>query len=151
VLHHLPRPRRFFAEAARCVRRRGVVAMIEPWMTRWSRLVYDRLVDEPCEPEAPRWECQARGPLSTANVALPWILFERDRPQFEREFPQWEIDTLRPLMPVSYLLSGGISLRGAMPGASYPFWRWVESRLGRFDASLAMFAFVVLRRTERPV
>src|SRR4030095_834577 len=43
VLHHLPRPRLFFAEAARCVRPGGVVAMIEPWVSSWSRFVYGRL------------------------------------------------------------------------------------------------------------
>jgi SAM-dependent methyltransferase len=149
VLHHLPQPRRFLAEAARCVRRGGGVVMIEPWVTPWSRVVYGRLGAEPCEPEAARWERPASGPLSTANVALPWILFERDRTQFEREFPQWTIDTLRPMMPFSYLLAGGISMRSLMPGATYAFWRRVESLLERFGASLAMFALIVLRRTER--
>ena len=53
VLHHLPRPLRFFAEAARCVRPGGVVTMIEPWVTPWSRWVYTRLHHEPFLPEAP--------------------------------------------------------------------------------------------------
>ena len=35
VLHHLPQPRLFFAEATRCVRPGGVVVMIEPWVTPW--------------------------------------------------------------------------------------------------------------------
>jgi SAM-dependent methyltransferase len=39
VLHHIPRPIDFLAEAARCVRPGGVVAMLEPWVTPWSRLV----------------------------------------------------------------------------------------------------------------
>ncbi|MEE9530430.1 MAG: methyltransferase domain-containing protein, partial [Syntrophobacteria bacterium] len=39
VLHHLPQPRQFFTEASRCVRPGGLVIMIEPWVTPWSRLV----------------------------------------------------------------------------------------------------------------
>ncbi|HET9881889.1 MAG TPA: methyltransferase domain-containing protein, partial [Candidatus Binatia bacterium] len=39
VFHHIPQPRRFFTEAARCVRPGGVVLMIEPWVTSWSQLV----------------------------------------------------------------------------------------------------------------
>jgi SAM-dependent methyltransferase len=78
VFHHLPHPRRFFTEAARCVRPGGVVAMIEPWVTPWSRLIYTRLHHEPFNPEANEWEFPTSGPLSGANGALPYILFDRD-------------------------------------------------------------------------
>ncbi|HEY4590390.1 MAG TPA: class I SAM-dependent methyltransferase [Thermoanaerobaculia bacterium] len=61
VLHHLPRPVRFFAEAARAVRPGGVVTMIEPWVTSWSRWVYTRLHHEPFLPEAREWETQREG------------------------------------------------------------------------------------------
>ena len=87
VLHHLSQPRLFFAEATRCVRSGGVVAMIEPWVTPWSRLVYTRLHHEPFEPETPSWDLPTSGPLSGANDALPWIIFARDRAKFEQEFP----------------------------------------------------------------
>jgi SAM-dependent methyltransferase len=150
VLHHLSEPRRFFAEAARCVRGGGAVVMIEPWVSSWSGWIYRRLLDEPFDPHAVDWEAPARGPLAGANVALPWILFERDRERFEREFPQWRLTTLRPMMPFRYLLSGGISMRSLMPAASFEFWRGFEVLLRPFDRSLAMFVHVVLERTGRP-
>ncbi|HEY0514880.1 MAG TPA: class I SAM-dependent methyltransferase, partial [Thermoanaerobaculia bacterium] len=87
VLHHLPEPLRFFREAARCVRPGGVVTMVEPWVTPWSTLVYTRLHHEPFDPAATEWELAGGGPLSAANGALPWILFQRDRERFEREAP----------------------------------------------------------------
>src|SRR5262249_50646717 len=87
VLHHLPRPRRFFAEAARCVRPDGVIVMIEPWVTLWSAVVYRNLHHEPFQPDASTWEFPTTGPLSGANGALPWMIFERDRTQFALEFP----------------------------------------------------------------
>src|SRR5262245_49503778 len=89
VLHHLPRPRQFLMDAARCVRAGGVIIMVEPWVTAWSRLIYTHLHHEPFHPEASTWEFSSTGPLSGANGALPWILFERDREIFEREFRCW--------------------------------------------------------------
>ncbi len=146
VLHHLPRPLRFFAEAARCVRPGGVVTMIEPWVTPWSRRVYSRLHHEPFEPDAEEWEIPAGGPLSGANGALPWILFQRDRERFEREMPAWRVRSIEPLMPFRYLVSGGISMRNLVPAATFPLWRGLERVLHPFRDRLAMFAHVVVER-----
>jgi SAM-dependent methyltransferase len=148
VLHHLPRPVRFFAEAARCVGPGGVVTMIEPWVTPWSRWVYTRLHPEPFLPEASEWEIPAGGPLSGANGALPWILFQRDRDRFEREAPEWRVRSVEPIMPVRYLVSGGISLRTLAPAASFPLWRGFERALSPVAGRLAMFAHVVLERRD---
>ena len=146
VLHHLPRPLRFFAEAARAVRPGGVVTMVEPWVTPWSRWVYTRLHHEPFLPEARAWESPAGGPLSGANGALPWILFKRDRERFEHEAPAWRVRAIEPMMPFRYLVSGGISLRGLTPAGSYSLWKGLERALSPFDGKLAMFAHVVLER-----
>lgn len=146
VLHHLPQPRRFFTEAMRCVRPGGVIVMIEPWVTPWSRLVYTRLHHESLRPEALQWEFPTRGPLSGANVALPWIIFARDRAQFEQEFPEWQIEMIKPGMPFRYLVCGGVSLRSLMPDWSFGLWRGLENALWRWMNKLAMFAQIVLRR-----
>lgn len=147
VLHHLPAPRRFFAEAARCVRPEGVLVFIEPWVTPWSRLVYTRLHHEPFCPEAVVWEFPPRGPLSGANGALPWIIFERDGAQFAREFPEWHIHVIDRMMPFRYLVSGGVSLRSLMPGRTFGMWRGLEKFLQPWMDRVAMFARIVLRRT----
>ncbi len=146
VLHHLPQPRRFLAEAARCVRPGGVVAMIEPWVSRWSRLVYGRWHHEPFDPNAAEWERRAGGPLSAANGALPWMIFSRDRERFEHEFPQWEIQAIKPGMPFRYGLSGGVSMRSLMPAIIFPVWASVERSLEPWMAQWAMFAEIKLVR-----
>lgn len=146
VLHHLPQPRLFFSEATRCVRPGGVIAMVEPWVTPWSRFVYTRLHHEPFQPETPSWELLAAGPLSGANGALPWIIFERDRLKFEQEFRYWHIELIKPIMPFRYLISGGISLRSLAPGWSFRVCRYMENALGCWSNQLAMFAYIVLRR-----
>src|SRR5260370_42124627 len=43
VLHHVPDPPRFFRQAARCLRVGGRILLIEPWVSRWSRIVYTHL------------------------------------------------------------------------------------------------------------
>lgn len=148
VLHHVARCRDFFLDAARCVRTGGAIVGIEPWVTPWSRLVYAHLHHEPFDPDAERWHLASGGPLSGANGALPWIVLERDRAVFEREFPCWRIRRVKPLMPVSYLLSGGVSLRSFAPGWAYPAVRFLESA---GDRLAAMFALIELERTDAQV
>jgi SAM-dependent methyltransferase len=148
LLHHLADVECFFNEAARCVRVGGVVSMIEPWVTPWSRVVYAKLHHEPFDPAATTWQVEQGGPLSSANTALPWIVFERDRERFRREVPAWEIERIRRFMPFRYLVSGGVSLRSFMPGWSFAAWTGLERALGPVMDRIAMFAHVVLRRVE---
>ena len=148
VLHHLPESRRFLREAARCARRGGRVVMIEPWVSAWSSLVYRSLHPEPFRPDAAEWEFPRGGPLSAANMALPWIVFVRDRERFEREFPQWRVVSVIPFMPFRYLLSGGVSMRALMPGLTFGLWRAVERALAPWAGSLGMFAQIVIERTD---
>ena len=149
VLHHVPDCRRLFREAARCVRPGGVLAAVEPWVTPWSRWVYRRFHHEPFDPERASWTFPSSGPLSGANGALPWIVLSRDRRIFEAEFPCWRVREIRPLMPVSYLLSGGVSLRALAPGWAYPVVRAAERLSRRWSDGAAMFAHIVLEREHR--
>jgi SAM-dependent methyltransferase len=146
VLHHVSDVRGFFREAARCVRAGGRVVMIEPWVTPWSRLVYGKLHHEPFDPAAAEWSFPAAGPLSGANGALPWILFERDREQFRREFPEWRVLPVKPSMPFRYVASGGFTTRDLMPAWTYPAWRGLERLLGPWMRTWATMAEIVLVR-----
>jgi SAM-dependent methyltransferase len=148
TFHHIPDAGRFMNEAARCLRPGGSVCMIEPWVTRWSRFVYTRLHHEPFDPAAESWLLPQTGPLSTANGALPWIVFERDKDAFMEELPGWQAPEIRPIMPLRYLLSGGISMRSLMPGWTYPFWSGMERFLQPLGNSLAMFAAIRLEKTD---
>lgn len=146
VLHHVPDVAAFLGEAARCIRVGGVVVMIEPWVTPWSRFVYRHLHSEPFVPEAASWMLPAGGPMSVANGALPWIVFVRDRARFEREHPGWTVTCLRPFMPFRYLVSGGVSLRPLMPSITTPLWRLAERATAPWSSALGMFAFIILTR-----
>jgi SAM-dependent methyltransferase len=146
VLHHIPQVRLFLADAARVVRSGGVITMIEPWVTGWSRFVYTRLHEEDFDTGAGSWEFPSCGPVSGANGALPWIIFARDGAKFQEEFSQWRLEAIRLDMPFRYLISGGVSLRPLMPGWSYGFWTSLEKLLTPWMSHWAMFAQVTLRR-----
>jgi SAM-dependent methyltransferase len=151
VLHHLAHPSRFFEEAARCVRPGGVVAMIEPWNTPWSGFVYRRFHHVPFEPRAEDWSAPSGGPLSGANGALPWIVFSRDRDRFRRDHLMWEVRRAEPVMPLSYLLTGGVSLRALAPAAVVALSIRAEKAMRWFARRQGMFASIVLeRRTDAP-
>ncbi len=151
VLHHIPAPRQFFSEATRVIRPGGVISMIEPWASPWSKLIYTSLHHEPFDPQSDTWEFPSSGPLSGANMALPWIMFHRDRGLFQQEFPGWRVERITPLMPIAYLLSGGVSLRQLMPGWSF---RAVERLEALFTPLLphrpAMFAHILLVKSPEP-
>jgi SAM-dependent methyltransferase len=151
VLHHLPEPAAFLREASRCVRPGGACLMIEPWNNGWARWVYRHLHHEPFEPDG-GWTIPSSGPLSGANGALPWILFERDRSIFRERFPEWCISRVRPLMPFVYLASGGVSMRSLLPSWVYTVLRGVEQFAPGLDRGAGMFAFIALERVlpERP-
>jgi SAM-dependent methyltransferase len=146
VMHHMQDVSRFFAEACRCMRPGGRILMIEPWVTPWSRFVYSHFHHEPFHTEARDWSFPSAGPLSGANVAIPWVVFLRDRAKFEREFPTLLIEQIRPFLPFRYLLSGGVAMRSLMPGFTHSAWAGLERGLKGQMAHLGMFALIGLRR-----
>jgi SAM-dependent methyltransferase len=145
VLHHVPSPELFFAEAVRCLKPGGRLLLIEPWMNTWSRLIYGRLHHEPLDVDG-GWTIPAGGPLSAANIALPWIVLSRDRQRFERSFPQLEIAEITPIMPAAYVLSGGVSMRSLLPGWAYAPIRGTEQLLPWLERATGMFACIRIER-----
>lgn len=146
VFHHIPNVAAFLAEAQRVLRPGGVVAMWEPWNTAWSRFIYQRLHSEPFDCQASDWSFPTTGPLSGANGALPWIVFERDSERLKQDFPLLRVERIRLDFPFSYLLSGGVSLRALLPGQLFKPIRRLERSLGGRLRCCAMFAQIVLKR-----
>jgi SAM-dependent methyltransferase len=115
VLHHIPAPRKFFAEAVRALRPGGRVVMCEPYIGPLSYPVYKFLHEEPVDMRADPLAPAARDDPFDSNQAVPTLLFGRARGHaaFAREFPALEVRALERLAGLSYPASGGFS-RGVL-------------------------------------
>lgn len=148
VLHHIPNVGEFFSEAQRCLRPGGRLVMIEPWVTPWSSLVYRHLHHEPFDPDATEWTFPSSGPLTGANGALPWMVFQRDRDIFTRRFPGLQLELIKPIMPLTYLMSGGLTFKLATPGPLFGLASVLERAMPFHDRYWAMFALIVVSRSS---
>ena len=145
VFHHIPNVYHFLQKASGVIKTGGRIVMIEPWMTTWSRWIYANFHHETLDANVRDWDFTASGPMSGSNQALPWIVFSRDRQKFEYKFPNLVIKEIKPIMPLSYLLSGGFRAKLSVPAFSYSFFRRMEDKL--FNAEkMGMFALIVLEK-----
>ena len=144
VLHHVANIERFLAEAQRTLVDGGRLVFIEPWPTPFSKWVYRWLHHEPFDMRRD-WSIPEGGPLTAANGALPWIVFQRDRRIFTAEFPNLLIRERRAFMPFSYLLSGGIGRTWRLPSWLFRAARLLEMPFDR----LGLFALIIIERAPR--
>jgi SAM-dependent methyltransferase len=138
VFHHIKDPRAFLSEAARCLKPGGEVVMIEPANTIWGRFIYKNFHHEDFDASA-GWQVGGAGPLSASNSAMPYIVFVRDREQFEAQFKTLKIKNLYCHTPFSYLISGGFSMRQLLPGCLFGLVRFGEYLLSPLNNYLGMF------------
>ena len=89
VLHHIPNVTLFFNEARRVLRNKGKIVMVEPWNSKWSYIIYKYFHHENFDPDIINWAFDSSGPLSGANGAVPWIVFERDLKIFRHKYPEF--------------------------------------------------------------
>jgi SAM-dependent methyltransferase len=134
VLHHLPAPGNFFAEAARALRPGGRIVLCEPYLSPLSFLIYKLLheesLDTRVDPLADQTGGQARDPFES-NQAIPTLLFGRGRPTFAALYPGLAVRRIEHLAGVSYPASGGFSRRPFLPVSIWSWLRRAEERLPR--------------------
>jgi SAM-dependent methyltransferase len=145
VLHHLPNPVAFFHECARILTPGGRVCLIEPYVGPMSRRVVRPLHHEPWD-ESAAWSLPDTGPMTAANMAMPWIIFFRDRARYDSEFAQLPVSSIRLHTMALYLLSGGVSMRALLPGFLFGPTLAVEHLLSPLAPRLATMMTVELVR-----
>jgi SAM-dependent methyltransferase len=146
--HHLPQPELFFKELERTLVPGGGCVMIEPYYGPIAALLFRRLFDnESFEPDQPGWSTPTAGPMRGANQALSYIVFVRDRREFEGKHPDLRIIIEFPLGSyLRYLVSGGLSFRPLLPGFFSPALRLCELALAPARRLLALHHVIVLRK-----
>jgi SAM-dependent methyltransferase len=150
VLHHLKNPIAFLNRAAAKLKPSGKVIATEPFFSVLSTLVFKCLHHEPvvfgiAEPEL----SEVRGPLASANQALPWVIFFRRRDWLQRLDKNYDVTRLsvRPFSALSYMVTGGISHKLPVPGFLYRALFPIDLALSRqFPRFCAAFFTVTLTR-----
>jgi SAM-dependent methyltransferase len=151
VLHHLKSPIAFITKAAKKLKSGGVIIATEPYFSVISTLIYEHLHHEPVDFSIEKPElADIKGPLSSANGPLPWLIFNRAewRSEIERYF-EFERRPFRPFTALSYFATGGISRKIPIPGSIYRAFFMLDLWLSRmFPKVFASFFTIRLTRKE---
>jgi SAM-dependent methyltransferase len=122
VLHHLKSPIGFLNRAASKLKSGGKVVATEPFFSVLSTPIFKYLHHEPVnfsisEPELDK----VQGPLASANIALPWLIFFRRPDWLQRLNDNFDVETMsaRPFSALSYMATGGISRKIPIPHFVY--------------------------------
>jgi SAM-dependent methyltransferase len=144
VLHHLPSPSRFLAEATRVLRPEGRVVLMEPYCSPVSTLVYNRFHEESTDLSVDPFGDQAlsSGAPYDANVALPTLIFWRQLDRFQVMYPGLSLRRRLRLAVLAYPLSGGFTKPALLPKTLERAAAWLEPYLA-FAAPLMAFRCLV--------
>ena len=151
VLHHLKSPIAFLNRAATKLKPGGKVIATEPFFSVLSSLIFKYLHHEPVdfgisEPELG----EVQGPLASANIALPWLIFCRRRDWLQHLNENFDIanHSVRPFTALSYMITGGISHKLPIPGFLYRGMFPIDLALSRYFPRLCA-AFLTITLTRR--
>jgi SAM-dependent methyltransferase len=150
VLHHLPSPSRFFAEATRVLRPGGRVVLLEPYCSPVSTPLYKRFHHERTDLSVDPFGDQ---PLSSgipfdSNQALATLVFWRQLDRFHEMYPTLHLRRRVRLAILAYPLSGGFTRRPLVPRALDRAVAWLEPHLAFAAPLLAFRCLVSLERSD---
>ena len=150
VLHHLKSPIAFLNCAASKLKSGGKLIATEPFFSLLSTPIFKYLHHEPVDFQISEPELSnVHGPLASANIALPWLIFFRKREWLQRVSNNFDLTTfsIRPFSALSYMATGGISHKLPVPRFLYQTLFPIDLAFSRrFPSFCASFFTVTLTR-----
>ena len=145
VFHHIPDSAALLEECERVLCPGGRLLIVDPHpgvvcgpILRWfHHEPYDRTRG---------WTFESSGPLSGANTAQCWIVFQRDRALFERRFPTISLVRYEPVSPFRYWLTGGLRWWTLLPAAWFAAATALDRRVVNAWPDTGSFAYVEIVR-----
>jgi hypothetical protein len=145
-LHHLKSPIAFINRAATKLKAGGKVIATEPFFSVLSSLIFKYLHHEPVdfgisEPELG----EVQGPLASANIALPWLIFFRRCDWLQHLNENFDVASrsVRPFTVLSYMATGGISHRLPVPRFLYRTLFPIDLAISRYFPRLCASFFTI--------
>jgi SAM-dependent methyltransferase len=154
VLHHVPRPAAFLAEASRVLKPGGRLVMMEPAITPGSHLFYRFLHPERLDMRVDPLAAQSLSSAEPydANQAIPTLLCTRHRAACEAAVKGLSFTAVEWLSVIAYPLSGGLRPWSLLGGGAARALLALEDRLPRaIRRALAFRVLIVMTRTAEAV
>ena len=118
ALHHVRDPEQHFDELIRVLKVGGQALYIEPNWNFFSKFCFMFLLKylhpEPYDIKKPDWILDDPDPMM-GNQSQAYNIFVRDADIFNSKYPSLQIEILKPLKGVAFLLSGGVHTRLPVP------------------------------------
>jgi len=151
VLHHLKSPIAFLNSAAAKLKPGGKVIATEPYFSAISSFIFKYLHHEAVDFKISEPELdEVQGPLASANIALPWLIFFRRGDWLQRLSDTFDVGgrSIRPFTALSYMVTGGISHKLPVPYFLYRALFPIDLALSRYIPRLcaSFFTFILTRR-----
>jgi len=150
VFHHLPDPEKFLNELGRVLKIGGGAILVEPHNGFFSSILHKYMhKNEQYLPHVKSWKNKKiSGPLTGANQALAYIVFERDVLKFNRIYgnklkivhKEYILNSFR------YLFSGGLNFRQLIPTFFINFLIFLEMLGKPFAKFWSVHQAIVVKR-----
>lgn len=127
-LHHLPDVEKHFSELIRILRSGGKAVYLEPNWNFISIVIFKLIHPEDWSTNKQDWQFKSNDPME-ANQALAYNIFKRDAEKFKEKYPMLKFNIVeKPLNGLSFMFSGGVTMRTKIPASLLTFTAKWESK-----------------------